>query len=132
VQIYGNDNYQFYNDNAFGGSFGPADAGNVDARYVYWGTDNQTEIRAGIFDFFDDAAKGVVFYDPCSLPPPGDMDSDCDVELSDFAVFASAWYSSPDDGNWNPACDISEPKDSVIDFKDLGVLVHNWLHDHAY
>lgn len=134
VQIYGNDNYQFYNDNDFGGSFGLTDAGNVDARYVYWGTDDINEIKASIYDFFDDASKGVVFFDPYSfyVPPVGDMDYDCDVDFFDFAVFALAWQTRSGETNWNPACDISDPKDDIIDNIDLLVFVTNWLYSDKY
>jgi hypothetical protein len=57
----------------------------------------------------------------------GDFNLDCDVDLYDFAVLASAWQSSPGDGNWDPACDISDPKDNIIDGLDLAVLVEHWL-----
>ena len=73
VHLFGNDGYQFYNNNAFGGSFGYTDAGNVDARYVYWGTTDPAAIEAGIYDFFDDASRGVVFYDPCAIPEPATL-----------------------------------------------------------
>ncbi len=73
VQIYGNDGYQFYNNSAFGGSFGYTDPGNVDARYVYWGTTDPAHIEAGIYDFFDSASKGVVFYDPYTVPEPATL-----------------------------------------------------------
>ena len=132
VQIYGNDNYQFYNDNDFGGSFGLTDAGNVDARYVYWGTDDENEIEAGIYDFFDDASKGVIFYDPCALPPTGDFDYDCYVDFSDFATFALAWQTISGDADWNPACDISDPNNDAIDNMDLAVFVSNWLYSGKY
>jgi hypothetical protein len=60
-------------------------------------------------------------------PLPGDFEPDGDVDFYDFAVLASAWLSSPGDGNWNPACDISDPNDSVIDELDLAVFAENWL-----
>jgi hypothetical protein len=48
-------------------------------------------------------------------------------DFMDFAVIASAWLSKPDDPDWNAACDISKPKDSVIDELDLSVFCENWL-----
>ena len=60
-------------------------------------------------------------------PTVGDFEPDCDVDLYDFAVLALAWQSSPGSGNWNPACDISDPNDSIIDERDLDVLTENWL-----
>ena len=35
-----------------------------------------------------------------------------DVDFRDLTVLAESW---PGDGNWNVACDISTPKDGVID-----------------
>jgi hypothetical protein len=29
--------------------------------------------------------------------------------------------------NWNPDCDVSKPKDSFIDWRDLAVFVEEWL-----
>ncbi|MHC4265710.1 MAG: hypothetical protein ACYSUK_07245 [Planctomycetota bacterium] len=49
------------------------------------------------------------------------------VDLNDFAVLASAWKTTPGDDNWNPICDISEPKDGVIDENDLEILTIYWL-----
>jgi hypothetical protein len=45
----------------------------------------------------------------------------------DFAVISSAWLSKLGEPDWNPACDISNPKDSVIDELDLVVFCENWL-----
>jgi hypothetical protein len=57
----------------------------------------------------------------------GDFQPDGSVDLYDFAILASAWLSSPGQTNWNPVCDISEPKDNIIDEWDLCVLTSNWL-----
>ena len=72
VQIYGNDNYQLYNNSNFSG-LGYDDTGNVDARYVYWGTTNEAEIEAGILDFLDNPSLGVVFYSPWAVPEPATL-----------------------------------------------------------
>ncbi|HUT31140.1 MAG TPA: C10 family peptidase [Sedimentisphaerales bacterium] len=60
-------------------------------------------------------------------PIKGDFEPDCDVDFYDFAVLASAWRSGDGDANWNPACDISEPKDGLINELDLDQLTENWL-----
>jgi len=60
-------------------------------------------------------------------PLMSDLDGDCDVDLYDFAVFALAWLSTPGENNWNPACDLSDPNDSVIDGLDLAVFTEKWL-----
>jgi len=76
----------------------------------YWGIDNVSLIAAGV------------------LPSTaGDFEPDCDVDIYDFAVFASAWLSKPGDENWKPNCDISDPNDNVIDERDLAVFSQNWL-----
>jgi len=59
-------------------------------------------------------------------PTPGDFEPDCDVDLADYSLLASAWYSGPNDADWNPTVDINEPL-GIIDERDLAVLVENWL-----
>ena len=49
-------------------------------------------------------------------------------DFKDFAVLAAAWLSQPGDANWNADCDISTPKDNIIDEKDLMVFCENWLN----
>jgi len=55
--------------------------------------------------------------------PSADISGNCFVDLEDFATLSAAWLSD-DSGspNWNPACDISDPSDGVIDELDLAVL----------
>ena len=60
-------------------------------------------------------------------PMPGDFEPDCDVDFTDFAILASAWLSNSGQTHWNPACDISDPNDNVIDLFDLAVFTENWL-----
>jgi hypothetical protein len=59
----------------------------------------------------------------------GDLEPDCDVDFNDYAIFALAWRCDPADADWNPACDISDPKDDIINEKDLRALSDNWLVD---
>lgn len=56
--------YAVYNANTFSSFSDPLASGNVDAHHVWWGTTNTVEIDAAIYDFFDNAGKGRVFYDP--------------------------------------------------------------------
>ena len=56
-----------------------------------------------------------------------DIDWDWDVDVDDFIILASAWQSGPDDDNWNPNCDISDPNDNIVDFRDLSVFAYWWL-----
>jgi hypothetical protein len=60
-----------------------------------------------------------------------DFDKDSDVDLGDFAMFASAWLTEPGDSKWNPACDISDWPDGIIDELDLAALTEQWLEDTA-
>jgi hypothetical protein len=57
----------------------------------------------------------------------GDFEPDCDVDFYDFAALACAWRSGDGDAYWNPACDHSDPRDGLIDEKDLKALTDNWL-----
>jgi hypothetical protein len=60
-------------------------------------------------------------------PIPGDFEPDCDVDFTDFAILASAWMSNSGQIHWNPACDISDPNDDMINMKDLDAFTNNWL-----
>jgi hypothetical protein len=56
-----------------------------------------------------------------------DLDNDGNVDFKDFSVLAAAWLSQPGQPNWNADCDISIPKDNIIDEYDLKVFCDNWL-----
>jgi hypothetical protein len=49
------------------------------------------------------------------------------VECKSLAVLALAWLSNLGDDNWNLNCDISQPADNVINFRDFAVFAANWL-----
>lgn len=49
------------------------------------------------------------------------------VNFLDFAVLGSAWLTDSNDANWNPACDIFDPNDNIIDELDLAAFTENWL-----
>ena len=57
----------------------------------------------------------------------GDFNGDNHENFEDYSIFAKTWTALPGQTNWNPSCDISEPKDDVIDLKDLSVFASNWL-----
>jgi hypothetical protein len=81
--------------------------------------------------FTSDSNNGDVYFDKIpntDMTVSGDFEPDEDVDLHDFAVFAAAWLSDPGDSNWNPVCNISNPKDSIVDYYDLRVFVSNWLY----
>ena len=76
--------------------------------------------------YFETTATGAVSAEITKLSGDVGIVIDFDVDLEDFAVFALAWLSESGDGNWNAACDISEPSDDVIDAADLEILVESW------
>jgi hypothetical protein len=49
------------------------------------------------------------------------------ITLTDFAALAAVWLSEPNQPNWDPLYDISEPNDGVINEKDLKILMDDWL-----
>jgi hypothetical protein len=57
----------------------------------------------------------------------GDLDLDGDVDMLDFSLFTPAWAADSIDGHWDPACDLSNPADNVIDASDLAVFAGSWL-----
>jgi hypothetical protein len=60
------------------------------------------------------------------LASSGDIYEDGKVDFRDFAVLASAWQSTPSDGNWDPNCDLAIPI-WIINQGDLGALARDWL-----
>jgi hypothetical protein len=87
--ILGNGGYQIFNDQQFEVVTGPLASGNVDARNVWWGTTDTSTINAGIFDFFDNSFKGIVYLDPIALSAPnaGDFNNDGIVDAADYTVW---------------------------------------------
>ena len=81
-----NDGYEVYNDNPFYGGDGRYD---IDARNVYWGTDDTAVIQAEIYDFFDDSSRAMVLWYPFILPPEcyGDLNCDGMIDFGDINPF---------------------------------------------
>jgi len=57
----------------------------------------------------------------------GDFNADGSVDFADFATFASSWRTQSGEAGWNPDCDVSGPKDGIINELDLGVFSVSWL-----
>ena len=57
----------------------------------------------------------------------GDINLDGIVNFADFSILASAWLKQFGQDGWIARCDISSPKDMVVDISDLAVLADNWL-----
>ncbi len=49
------------------------------------------------------------------------------IDFIDFAIMANAWQTIDTDPNWNPNCDIAQPKDDLIDESDLREITQTWL-----
>lgn len=57
-----------------------------------------------------------------------DINNDRRVDFTDFSLLAAAWQSDNNPtANWNPACDIPDADDGVINELDLSILSTNWL-----
>ncbi len=80
--------------------------------WVTWGS-------AGL----DLEAVGVLKEQICSA----DFNLDGVVDLSDFALLASAWKSRFGRAKWIARCDLAQPRDYVVDRADLVVFAAQWL-----
>ncbi|MBN2064595.1 MAG: hypothetical protein JW745_07310, partial [Sedimentisphaerales bacterium] len=56
-----------------------------------------------------------------------DLDFSDSVTLNDFNLLGLAWGSIVGDANYNPACELQNPADGVIDILDLAIFAENWL-----
>jgi len=54
-----------------------------------------------------------------------DLNYDDVVDVADFAIFASAWHTTPADPAWNTACDFFA--DEVINSRDLQAFADAWV-----
>ena len=59
------------------------------------------------------------------VSPPGDVNRDGVVNISDLSIIALAYHSSPGSPNWNPLADVN--KDGHIDISDLSICAF-WYH----
>jgi hypothetical protein len=57
----------------------------------------------------------------------GDLNRDCRVDMTDITVLAPAWLSKASEQQWNPECNISEPEDNTINFKDFATFAEHWM-----
>lgn len=57
--VFGNTGYDLYN----------LDSSNITATDNWWGTADAVAVAAEVYDFFKDASKGVVVYNPCLTTP---------------------------------------------------------------
>jgi hypothetical protein len=57
----------------------------------------------------------------------GDFDKDCSVNFGDISILAQTWMTQKGEPGWDGVCDISDPHDDYIDWRDLAILCDNWL-----
>jgi hypothetical protein len=57
----------------------------------------------------------------------GDLDYNCRVDFFDYSLLAGTWDTKKGDSAWDRACDISNPPDAYINWKDMAILCENWL-----
>jgi hypothetical protein len=57
----------------------------------------------------------------------GDFDDNCSVDFFDFSILARAWMTQEGEPGWDWVCDISDPPDDYIDWRDVAILCENWL-----
>ena len=113
-----NDGYDVYNDNTFYGDDARHD---IDAKNVFWGTNDTAEIQAEIYDFFDDSSRAVVLWYPYVWnPPAGDLDGDGCVGHPDLGILLADWNCTG--GDCPGDCD----GDGDTDHADLGILLADW------
>jgi hypothetical protein len=55
-----------------------------------------------------------------------DFTGDGAVDMNDFAVLARAWQTTPQDAGWDPACDLADRANRIIDMNDLAEFVQVW------
>jgi hypothetical protein len=82
------------------------------------------------FIYHPDCASDLYLLDKAltnSISLVGDFEPDGDVDMSDFAILAAVWRVDSANSKWNPACDISDPNDGIIDEYDLAVFMKHWL-----
>jgi hypothetical protein len=61
---------------------------------------------------------------------PADINSDGFVNFFDYAFFASAWQSEPNDPNYNEDCDLED--NNLIDYNDIALFCKDWLWQTAW
>ncbi len=75
--------------------------------------DGTVTVDMGVYEF------GLVYL--------GDFDNNCSVDFFDFSIIGRAWVTQEGDADYNPVCNISNPPDDYIDWRDAAILCGNWL-----
>ncbi|MHC4086226.1 MAG: right-handed parallel beta-helix repeat-containing protein [Planctomycetota bacterium] len=78
-------------------------------------------------DHYPLVVKFEMYQGGCTARMKGDLNCDRLINFTDLSILGSAWMSEPNDAAWDPACDISDPADDLIDTKDADALTQVWL-----
>ena len=65
---------------------------------------------------------------PIIYVKPGDFDLNNVVDTKDLIKIAEKWMMTSSDQYWSDKYDISEPKDGIIDLRDISIISENWLN----
>ena len=80
-----------------------------------------------LYDFNDTANFCIKALTVDIVAQSGDFEPDGDVDMDDLARLCASWLKGIGDVGYDPTCDISNPKDKFINFKDFAELANNWL-----
>lgn len=100
-----------------------------DGTLIAWGGDNSYGERnvPAYKNYTSIAAGGYHNLAITRRSISGDLDGNGQIDFRDYAIFGAAWESQPGQQNWNPACEMSEPKDNIVNLPDLAEFSVNWL-----
>ena len=90
----------------------------------------------GDYDETDIDDENRIYYDRVDMGAdeyywsPSDFDEDGTVNFIDYAIFAAAWQSEPNDGNYDEDCDLED--NNSIDYNDLALFCEDWLWEKAW
>lgn len=95
--------------------------GVIQAQDVCWGTTDEDEIAAIIFDYYDAEPEtyGKLLWNPFAVP--GDVNVGGAVDMLDLTILAGNWGQNPhgwSEGNFNA--------DRIVNLLDLTILAGNW------
>jgi hypothetical protein len=97
-----------------------------DGRYVVfasdWGQETGTDSCGGGNDLGAGDPYIIDLSASCDLP--GDLDGDCDVDVTDIMLVASRWHNSVGDDNYDPAYDLDG--NAEIDIMDIMLVAVYW------
>jgi hypothetical protein len=89
------------------------------SNYPTWGRYTLTASVTGVVENSINQGDDAQTTSLVRVSPPGDVNRDGTVNISDLAIIALAYHSTPSSPNWNPAADVD--RDGRIDISDLSI-----------